>query len=165
MTPALINWTYMINIIASSLPMFSTSSSRKRTPTTGRQFSSWQLESADKTLEQYVLEAQRLTSGQRNLRLCVGQTTIDGRTFNPGDVVVCLFVRVHLNSNENDGLLIFMNFRAPHAKTLKWSLTRRHSSSTGQTVLTSTTVTALTRVLAGRFPTPLWYHLSGSALV
>ena len=123
------------------------------------------MESADKTLKQYVLEAQRLTSGQRNLRLCVGQNTIDGRTFNPGDVVVCLFVRKYLTSTSIDGSLILMNCRAPHAKTLKWSLTRRHSSSTDQTVLTSTTVMALTRALAGKFPTPLWCHLSGSALV
>ncbi|KAI9671612.1 MAG: hypothetical protein M1829_004617 [Trizodia sp. TS-e1964] len=45
---------------------------------------------ADKIIRQYVLEAQRLTSGQRNLRICAETTTIDGKTFNKGDAVVCL---------------------------------------------------------------------------
>jgi len=49
--------------------------------------------SVDNTLKQYVLEAQRLTSSQRNLRVCAGETTIDGKTFKPGDVVVTLLVR------------------------------------------------------------------------
>ncbi|KAI5306174.1 hypothetical protein KEM56_001984 [Ascosphaera pollenicola] len=44
---------------------------------------------ANKKLRQYVLEAQRLTSKQRNLRVCVSETTIDGQSFKPGDVVIC----------------------------------------------------------------------------
>ncbi|KAF2265211.1 heme peroxidase [Lojkania enalia] len=46
---------------------------------------------ADRRLREYVLEAQRLTSSQRNLRICKQKTTVDGQTFNPGDAVVCLF--------------------------------------------------------------------------
>ncbi|KAL2006622.1 hypothetical protein VTN00DRAFT_9290 [Thermoascus crustaceus] len=48
------------------------------------------IESADKTLRQYVLEAQRLTSSQADLRICVGKTTIDGQTFEPGHPVITL---------------------------------------------------------------------------
>lgn len=51
-------------------------------------------ESADKKLRKYVLEAQRLTSSQRDIRVCVGETTIDGKQYKPGDIVVCLFVRI-----------------------------------------------------------------------
>jgi hypothetical protein len=50
--------------------------------------------SSDNTLRQYVLEAQRLTSGQRNLRICASETTIDGKTFKPGDAVVSLLVSI-----------------------------------------------------------------------
>lgn len=47
---------------------------------------------SDKILKQYVLEAQRLTTSQRNLRVVAEKITIDGQTFNRGDAVVCLFV-------------------------------------------------------------------------
>lgn len=50
--------------------------------------------SADKQLRKYVLEAQRLTSSQRDVRVCVGETTIDGKQYKPGDIVACLFVRI-----------------------------------------------------------------------
>jgi hypothetical protein len=50
------------------------------------------IEAADKTLRQYVLEAQRFTSAQRDIRICAGRTTVDGQVFNPGDLVICLFV-------------------------------------------------------------------------
>ncbi|KAF1969427.1 prostaglandin G/H synthase 2/cyclooxygenase 2, pgh2/cox2 [Bimuria novae-zelandiae CBS 107.79] len=45
---------------------------------------------ADQMIREYVLEAQRLTSTQRNLRICRQQCTIDGITYNPGDAIVCL---------------------------------------------------------------------------
>ena len=47
---------------------------------------------ADATLREYVLEAQRLTSSQRNLRICVKPTTIDGQDFKFGEPLVTLFV-------------------------------------------------------------------------
>jgi cytochrome P450 len=46
----------------------------------------------DSLLKQYVLEAQRMVSTQRNLRVCENSTTIDGQKFNKGDTVICLFV-------------------------------------------------------------------------
>ncbi|KAB8078973.1 heme peroxidase [Aspergillus leporis] len=46
--------------------------------------------STNKTLRQYVLEAQRLTSSQRSIRLCAGKAVIDGQSFEPGNLVVCL---------------------------------------------------------------------------
>lgn len=49
-------------------------------------------EATNNALRQYVLEAQRLTSTQRNVRVCVNRVTIDGQSFNAGDNVVCLFV-------------------------------------------------------------------------
>lgn len=51
-------------------------------------------DSADKKLRKYVLEAQRFTSSQRDVRICVGDTTVDGQHYKPGDVVACLFVRI-----------------------------------------------------------------------
>lgn len=48
-------------------------------------------EAADKTLRQYVLEAERLVSNLRGLRVCVGEANHDGQKFVPGDVVLCLF--------------------------------------------------------------------------
>ncbi|KAL2003188.1 hypothetical protein VTN02DRAFT_4688 [Thermoascus thermophilus] len=42
------------------------------------------------TLEQCILEAQRLPSSQADLCICVGKTTIDGRIFGPGHPVVIL---------------------------------------------------------------------------
>ncbi|KAG4442109.1 hypothetical protein IFR05_002395 [Cadophora sp. M221] len=44
----------------------------------------------DTVLKQYVLEAQRMVSTQRNLRVCESATTIDGQKFNKGDTVICL---------------------------------------------------------------------------
>ncbi|PVH91358.1 prostaglandin G/H synthase 2/cyclooxygenase 2, pgh2/cox2 [Periconia macrospinosa] len=43
-----------------------------------------------KELRKYVLEAQRLTSRQRNLRICAQDTVVDGQQFKKGDAVVCL---------------------------------------------------------------------------
>ena len=51
-------------------------------------------ESADQELRKYVLEAQRLTSTQRDIRACVSETTVDGKTYKPGDVVIALFVGI-----------------------------------------------------------------------
>lgn len=45
---------------------------------------------SDKIIRKYVLEAQRLTSAQRNLRIVAEATTIDGQAFKKGDSVVCL---------------------------------------------------------------------------
>ncbi|KAF2199499.1 heme peroxidase [Delitschia confertaspora ATCC 74209] len=45
---------------------------------------------ADQRIREYVLEAQRLTSTQRNLRVCVQPVTVDGVAYKPGDAVVCL---------------------------------------------------------------------------
>ncbi|KAF2150654.1 heme peroxidase [Myriangium duriaei CBS 260.36] len=45
---------------------------------------------ADQKLREYVLEAQRLTSTQRNLRICKKPVTVDGQDFKPGQPVVCL---------------------------------------------------------------------------
>ncbi|KAH6722642.1 heme peroxidase [Leptodontidium sp. MPI-SDFR-AT-0119] len=44
----------------------------------------------DSVLKQYVLEAQRMVSTQRNLRVCESGITIDGRKFSKGDTVICL---------------------------------------------------------------------------
>ncbi|KAK0106849.1 hypothetical protein ONS95_003571 [Cadophora gregata] len=44
----------------------------------------------DSVLKQYVLEAQRLVSTQRNLRICAADTTVEGRKFSKGDTVICL---------------------------------------------------------------------------
>ncbi|KAH8587872.1 prostaglandin G/H synthase 2/cyclooxygenase 2, pgh2/cox2 [Bisporella sp. PMI_857] len=44
----------------------------------------------DSLLKQYVLEAQRMVSRQRNLRICESPVTIDGQKFNKGDTVICL---------------------------------------------------------------------------
>ncbi|KAI5926181.1 heme peroxidase [Camillea tinctor] len=41
-------------------------------------------------LRAYVLEAQRMTSRQRNLRICAQDTSVDGQQFKKGDVVICL---------------------------------------------------------------------------
>jgi sulfite reductase alpha subunit-like flavoprotein len=62
--------------------------------------SSSNADSADKQLRKYVLEAQRLTSNQRDIRVCVGETTIDGKTYKPGDLVIALFVRTPKLVNE-----------------------------------------------------------------
>ncbi|KAH7407996.1 heme peroxidase [Cadophora sp. MPI-SDFR-AT-0126] len=44
----------------------------------------------DSVLKQYVLEAQRMVSTQRNLRVCASDRTIDGHKFCKGDTVICL---------------------------------------------------------------------------
>ena len=59
---------------------------------------------ADKTIREYVLEAQRLTSKQRNLRICAQPTTVKGhgnetKEFKAGDVVVCFLVSYRSLSN------------------------------------------------------------------
>jgi cytochrome P450 len=45
---------------------------------------------SDTLLREYVLEAQRLTSSQRNLRIATTSTSIDGQNINRGDAVLCL---------------------------------------------------------------------------
>lgn len=44
----------------------------------------------EKLLRQYVLEAQRMTSRQRNLRICAQDCSIDGHNFKRGEAVICL---------------------------------------------------------------------------
>ncbi|KAK8256469.1 hypothetical protein IWZ00DRAFT_541955 [Phyllosticta capitalensis] len=48
-------------------------------------------EAADKTLRQYILEAQRFSSKLRNARVCTSATNVNGQAINAGDMVVCLF--------------------------------------------------------------------------
>jgi hypothetical protein len=55
---------------------------------------------ADQMVREYVLEAQRLTSTQRNLRICKQQCTVDGVNYNPGDAIVCLLVRAPLSDSK-----------------------------------------------------------------
>lgn len=47
---------------------------------------------ADKNLRDYVFEAQRLTSSQRNLRICSRDTMVGASKFSRGDIIVTLFV-------------------------------------------------------------------------
>lgn len=47
---------------------------------------------SNKAIRQHVLEAQRLTSAQRNLRIVIEDITVDGQAFKKGDQVVCLLV-------------------------------------------------------------------------
>lgn len=47
-------------------------------------------ETINKALRPYILEAQRLTSNQQDLRFCVSGVTIDGQKFQPGDAVLTL---------------------------------------------------------------------------
>lgn len=48
---------------------------------------------ANKSLRQYVLEAQRMTSNQQNIRICTGETTVGDQQIKPGQLVVCSMVR------------------------------------------------------------------------
>ena len=57
-----------------------------------QKFASQDNPAADRKIREYVLEAQRLTSSQRNLRICKRTTVVDGKTYQPGDALVCLFV-------------------------------------------------------------------------
>ncbi|KAG2416425.1 hypothetical protein HFD88_007640 [Aspergillus terreus] len=43
---------------------------------------------ADRTLRQYVLEANRLTSMECTVRVCARPVTVDGHDFKPGEVIV-----------------------------------------------------------------------------
>lgn len=75
---------------------------------------------SDKILKQYVLEAQRLTTSQRNLRVVAENITIDGQTFNKGDAVVCLFVSNLFNFYQP----IYLFFRSPSKFKAQFRLTR-----------------------------------------
>lgn len=44
----------------------------------------------DQTLRLYVLEAQRLTSAQRNLRIATKATIVEGKNIKPGEAVALL---------------------------------------------------------------------------
>jgi hypothetical protein len=44
----------------------------------------------EQKLREYVLEAQRLSSTQRNLRICKQATVVEGHKYSPGEPVVCL---------------------------------------------------------------------------
>lgn len=43
----------------------------------------------------HVLEAQRLTSSQRNVRVATAATELEGKSIQPGNVVVMMLVSVH----------------------------------------------------------------------
>lgn len=58
-------------------------------------------EAADKTLRQYILEAQRFSSKLRNARVCTSATNVNGQAINAGDMVVCLFVSRYLFKSPN----------------------------------------------------------------
>jgi hypothetical protein len=47
---------------------------------------------SDRKIRDYVIEAQRLTSHQRDIRVCVQTTTINGTVFNQGDAAILLLV-------------------------------------------------------------------------
>jgi hypothetical protein len=49
---------------------------------------------ADRTLRQYVLEANRLTSMECTVRVCARPVTVDGHDFKPGEVIVNHLVRL-----------------------------------------------------------------------
>lgn len=108
-------------------------------------------EAADKTLQQYVLEAQRLNSNLRGARACVGATQIDGQKFSPGDFVICLFVSARRsqppgghrwNAHEPD--------RERVARTPRPCPSPTSSSWTARSVRTSTGVRASTSVWGSR---------------
>ena len=44
----------------------------------------------DATLRLYVLEALRLTTAQRNMRIATQASTIDGKNIKPGEAVLLL---------------------------------------------------------------------------
>jgi hypothetical protein len=47
---------------------------------------------SDRQIREFVIEAQRITSTQRDVRVCVQATTIDGTVFNKGDAAIILLV-------------------------------------------------------------------------
>jgi len=47
---------------------------------------------SDRQIREFVIEAQRLTSTQRDVRVCAQTTTIDGTVFNKGDAAIILLV-------------------------------------------------------------------------
>lgn len=47
---------------------------------------------SDKTIREYVLEAQRLTTAQTGARICAKDTTIEDKTFSRGQIVLLLLV-------------------------------------------------------------------------
>jgi linoleate 10R-lipoxygenase len=48
----------------------------------------------DAGLHAYVVEAQRITSSQRNVRVATAAGELDGKPIKPGNVVVMLLVSV-----------------------------------------------------------------------
>lgn len=124
-------------------------------------------ESADKQLRKYVLEAHRLTSTQRNVRICVGETTIDGKTYKPGDIVACLFVRIPETAKWTTRINVDHHgfYRAQHAKTQKSFLSLTNLSSTDQRALTSTSAMGLMPVSDAKSPLLSLSRLSRSAVV
>jgi cytochrome P450 len=52
----------------------------------------------DDAISTYVAEAQRLTTSQRNVRIATQPTTLEGKSIEPGNLVVLLLVRPHTPS-------------------------------------------------------------------
>lgn len=50
----------------------------------------------DKTIRAYVIEAMRLTTSQRDVRIATTSAVVQGQKINPGDAVVIMFVRIPL---------------------------------------------------------------------
>ncbi|KAF2177884.1 prostaglandin G/H synthase 2/cyclooxygenase 2, pgh2/cox2 [Zopfia rhizophila CBS 207.26] len=53
-------------------------------------FTAAQNPESDGAIREYVLEAQRLTSQQRDMRVCAKEATLDGIAFNKGDAAIIL---------------------------------------------------------------------------
>ena len=52
---------------------------------------------SDALLRKYVLEAQRITSHQRDMRICAETTVIDGKTYQAGQAIVLMVVSHNLD--------------------------------------------------------------------
>ena len=104
--------------------------------------------------------------GQRDVRICVGETNIDGRTYKPGDVVACLFVRIpkttEWTAKANADYHDF--YRARRAMIPKPFLSLTNLSSTDQRALTSTSATGLIPVSDAKLPLFSSSPLSRSAV-
>lgn len=55
-------------------------------------------EGDDEALHAYVVEAQRLTSSQRNVRVATQPAELEGKPVQPGNLVVMMLVSPHLVS-------------------------------------------------------------------
>lgn len=119
---------------------------------------------SNKAIRQHVLEAQRLTSAQRNLRIVTENITVDGQTFNKGDQVVCLLVGYQPGAHRSVPFAYDSN-RARHAKTLRHSLTRLNSNWIGLRSATFTLALVPINVWAESLRSNMFLPSSKSSLV